>query len=964
STPSKSWTDKKLVKESKNFFCFVSDAARSEKTVAVDPGSLKVQPPNAMRICTLGSYVFKAVDAIIANTATGILTSSYQDNSTAVLLQNVGFFNVQKAIVADTRTEPLLAGGDEVMLDTWGFGLYADNSGMHFAQQTQLPSLNRKRSLTGSKSYVDGTFNFFTRRRPQYYDLGGGQVFDVKAYGAKGDGVTDDTAALNSVLSYAANMSAIVHIPYGVYVIKDTVHVPLGSRIIGQAWPQIMAMGIKFENMESPHVAVQVGNEGDIGVLEIQNMMFTTSGPTAGAVLMEWNVHESSQGSAGLWDSHFRVGGAIGSQLQANKCPKKASSLHKDCVAGSLMLRITKQASAYMENIWAWVADHDMDIKSQDQVDVYVARGILVESQGPTWMYGTASEHSVLYQYQISGAKDLVMGMIQTESPYFQPSPPMPEPFTLGRFPNDPVDVDCETCTSSWAVRIVDSESISILGAGIYSWFRSYSQDCLKTNNCQEKAFYVEQSSGIWLVNIVTKAIVQSISPLGETAIWSKDSRNGYTSSLLGWFRAEESVIGRRNFTGFYLYEDQYDGNFLNTLPSSCQYALTQVVDCPDKIQGFQVANWQGGFENDTLSKQVCSAECEVSIKSWFSHVTENCAGVNQTSFPFNSRGGRLWASWNQTCVQDPATGKYCGDVLNKQTSWDESTDELCSFCRVDRYKKMQSTPYSYYSETWKLQLENINSMCGLNVPTNIPDPLTPTIDPYEPTTEFCPSDVTYISVKGDTCDSISRAHQVASAALFMGNVNLKNCNNIPSGTKLCIPFQCSHIYNLQSNDTCSSIEIAQNVGYQDGLTLKKYNPWLNNQCTNLHMNSDVAYGHVICLGPQAGNSTGDAPDTDTTTPDYSDGYTIPEIPPPDNVPVANGTTLRCGKWHVVTNKQLQETCTTICVQESIPWSLFLEVNPSLSAESCNSKLLVGTAYCAGPTYGWDFHFDGEDDEL
>jgi hypothetical protein len=251
---------------------------------------------------SVGAYIL--VDAIIANTATGILTSSYQDNSTAVLLQNVGFFNVQKAIVADTRTEPLLAGGDEVMLDTWGFGLYADNSGMHFAQQTQLPSLNRKRSLTGSKSYVDGTFNFFTRRRPQYYDLGGGQVFDVKAYGAKGDGVTDDTAALNSVLSYAANMSAIVHIPYGVYVIKDTVHVPLGSRIIGQAWPQIMAMGIKFENMESPHVAVQVGNEGDIGVLEIQNMMFTTSGPTAGAVLMEWNVHESSQGSAGLWGTY------------------------------------------------------------------------------------------------------------------------------------------------------------------------------------------------------------------------------------------------------------------------------------------------------------------------------------------------------------------------------------------------------------------------------------------------------------------------------------------------------------------------------------------------------------------------------------------------------------------------------------------------------------------------------------
>jgi hypothetical protein len=248
---------------------------------------------------SVGSYVL--VDSIIANTPTGVLTSLYKENSTAILLQNVGFFNVQKAIIADTASEPLLAGGNEVMIDTWGFGLYADDGGLHFAQQTKLPSLSRKKSLTGSKSYVNGTFNFFTRRRPQYYNLGGGQVFDAKAYGAEGDGVTDDTAALNSILALAANMSSIVYIPYGVYVIKDTVHIPLGSRIIGQAWPQIMASGSKFQDMEDPHVAVQVGNEGDVGIIEIQQMMFTTSGPTAGAVLMEWNVHESTQGSAGIW---------------------------------------------------------------------------------------------------------------------------------------------------------------------------------------------------------------------------------------------------------------------------------------------------------------------------------------------------------------------------------------------------------------------------------------------------------------------------------------------------------------------------------------------------------------------------------------------------------------------------------------------------------------------------------------
>ncbi|TPX21790.1 hypothetical protein DIZ76_015753 [Coccidioides immitis] len=78
--------------------------------------------------------------------------------------------------------------------------------------------------------------NYFTRRRPKYLDIGQSQILNVKAFGAKGDGQTDDTAILNSILSRAANMSSIVYFPFGVYVVKNTIHVPVGSRIIGQAW--------------------------------------------------------------------------------------------------------------------------------------------------------------------------------------------------------------------------------------------------------------------------------------------------------------------------------------------------------------------------------------------------------------------------------------------------------------------------------------------------------------------------------------------------------------------------------------------------------------------------------------------------------------------------------------------------------------------------------------------------------
>lgn len=35
-------------------------------------------------------------------------------------------------------------------------------------------------------------------------------------------------------------------------------------------------------------------------------MLFGTQGPTAGAIVVEWNIAEDSQGSAGMWDSHIR----------------------------------------------------------------------------------------------------------------------------------------------------------------------------------------------------------------------------------------------------------------------------------------------------------------------------------------------------------------------------------------------------------------------------------------------------------------------------------------------------------------------------------------------------------------------------------------------------------------------------------------------------------------------------------
>ncbi|UNI24920.1 hypothetical protein JDV02_010637 [Purpureocillium takamizusanense] len=169
--------------------------------------------------------------------------------------------------------------------------------------------------------------------------------------------------------------------------------------------------------------------------------------------------------------------------------------------------------------MWLWVADHmiddpDLNDANNDMVQnsVYVARGLLIESQSPVWLYGTSSEHSVLYQYNFHNAKKLFAGMIQTESPYYQPTPKPPAPFkeAVGVMPGDPTykcaaDDEFSGCDESWGVIIRGSENVFIAGAGIYSWFSTYAQDCIDTQMCQNVLVLFEENlENVRIQNLIT----------------------------------------------------------------------------------------------------------------------------------------------------------------------------------------------------------------------------------------------------------------------------------------------------------------------------------------------------------------------------------------------------------------------------------------------------------------------------
>jgi len=226
---------------------------------------------------------------------------------------------------------------------------------------------------------------------------------------------------------------------------------------------------------------------------------------------------------------HTRIGGFAGSNLQLPDCPTTPSTptppapVNPNCIAAFMSMHITKSASnLYMENNWFWTADHDIDSANNIQITIYTGRGLLIESQdGQIWLWGTAVEHHALYQYQLSGTKEVFMGQIQTETPYYQPNPNATIPFPPVKSLSDPDFVaSCKgvqgNCADAWALRVLDSQDILTYGAGLYSFFSNYSTSCSDVGageTCQARIFDLEgqKLENVWVYNLNTIGAVSMI---------------------------------------------------------------------------------------------------------------------------------------------------------------------------------------------------------------------------------------------------------------------------------------------------------------------------------------------------------------------------------------------------------------------------------------------------------------------
>ena len=237
----------------------------------------------------VGSEVI--LDATVRNT-TVFVQSSVSSNGTlpySLVLDNIELIDVPIAVgVAGGVT--VLEGGTTT-ITSWGQGnVYSGTGGQKSWTQGEIVSARKPPGLLNSAGEI------FGKGHPQYETYATHQIISVKSQGAKGDGMTDDTRAIQNVFNRVQSVSSlkadlfshleftqfagckIIFFDAGVYYVTNTITIPAGTRVVGEAWSVIMVGGKNFQSRAHPRPVIRAGNPSSKGILEISDLLLTTAG--------------------------------------------------------------------------------------------------------------------------------------------------------------------------------------------------------------------------------------------------------------------------------------------------------------------------------------------------------------------------------------------------------------------------------------------------------------------------------------------------------------------------------------------------------------------------------------------------------------------------------------------------------------------------------------------------------------
>ncbi|PTB75695.1 glycoside hydrolase family 55 protein [Trichoderma longibrachiatum ATCC 18648] len=334
-----------------------------------------------------------------------------------------------------------------------------------------------------------------------YSSAGSGyQIYrNVQNYGAKGDGVTDDTAAINAAISAGnrcgngcdsqTTTPAIVYFPPGTYMVSSPILLYYYTHLIGDA----TNLPTLKSTANFTGIAVIDSNPGWYGATnnffrQIRNFKVDVSGqPINTGTGIRWRVAQATS----IQNVQFIMSGDTSTN-------NKQQGIWGEDGSGGWLSDLTFTGGA----LGIWIGNQQ-----------FTSRNLVFNG------CQTANVYS---------------NILQTETAYMQGNPDARVPYTSQSKYADP---DWSTCTDSlcartYGIRVVNSSNTLIYGAGMYSFFNNYDGvTCVNGNNCQDNIIDVRNSQ-VHFFGISTKASINMITLNGQAAVFDRDNRNTFCGTV------------------------------------------------------------------------------------------------------------------------------------------------------------------------------------------------------------------------------------------------------------------------------------------------------------------------------------------------------------------------------------------------------------------------------------------------
>ena len=309
-TGNQQWTSRNLTFYNCNTAIFQNwNWVYTYKSLFIHDCDVGINMTQGGNVITTGSITLQ--DSVMTNIRVAGILTTFSTNSTPIsggtlVVDNVDFVGTPNAITYPDGTV-ILPGNTHVPSFIQGRAYTAYDAQTHIGNLTcYQPTANYSRvqqlvnAPPKARSLLTPTGTIYERSKPQFEGFPLGSIVSIIDYGCPSDGATDATECVQNFFN-SIQEDHLAFIDHGAYVIRDTIQIPNNIKMVGEIWPLFMIDGSSptFSDVNNPRPAFRVGNPGDVGAVEMTDIIFETLGPAPGAILMEWNLAATEQGSNG-----------------------------------------------------------------------------------------------------------------------------------------------------------------------------------------------------------------------------------------------------------------------------------------------------------------------------------------------------------------------------------------------------------------------------------------------------------------------------------------------------------------------------------------------------------------------------------------------------------------------------------------------------------------------------------------